>query len=67
MMLAAIRDDDPALVWEILALYNTTGEVPDAIDESTYCAFSARLSRLAVSWAVAFGGGRIEQIGRRRA
>ncbi|GAA2346456.1 alpha-ketoacid dehydrogenase subunit beta [Dactylosporangium salmoneum] len=31
LMLAAIRDDDPVLVLENLALYNTTGEVPDAI------------------------------------
>lgn len=29
LMLAAIRDDDPVLVLENLALYNTTGEVPD--------------------------------------
>ncbi|MFJ2553097.1 hypothetical protein [Microbacterium sp. NPDC087591] len=65
MRLAAIRDDDPVLVWEKLALYNTTGEIPDAIDQSTYCAFSARLSRLAVSLAVDFGGGRVEQIGRK--
>ncbi|MGN6427994.1 MAG: alpha-ketoacid dehydrogenase subunit beta [Leifsonia sp.] len=31
LMLAAIRDDDPVLVLENLALYNTTGEVPDDI------------------------------------
>jgi pyruvate dehydrogenase E1 component beta subunit len=29
LLLAAIRDDDPVLVLENLALYNTTGEVPD--------------------------------------
>ncbi|WP_432974827.1 alpha-ketoacid dehydrogenase subunit beta [Dactylosporangium sp. CA-233914] len=29
LMLAAIRDDDPVLVLENLALYNTIGEVPD--------------------------------------
>lgn len=29
LMLAAVRDDDPVLVLENLALYNTTGEVPD--------------------------------------
>ncbi|MHC9042982.1 alpha-ketoacid dehydrogenase subunit beta [Microbacterium saperdae] len=32
LMLAAIRDDDPVLVLENLALYNTTGEVPDDIE-----------------------------------
>jgi pyruvate dehydrogenase E1 component beta subunit len=31
LMLAAIRDDDPVLVLENLALYNTTGEVPDDV------------------------------------
>lgn len=31
LMLAAIRDDDPVLVLENLALYNTTGDVPDDI------------------------------------
>lgn len=31
LMIAAIRDDDPVLVLENLALYNTTGEVPDDI------------------------------------
>ncbi|OJU41503.1 MAG: alpha-ketoacid dehydrogenase subunit beta [Microbacterium sp. 69-10] len=31
LMLAAIRDDDPVLVLENLALYNTTGEVPDNV------------------------------------
>ncbi|PXY23203.1 alpha-ketoacid dehydrogenase subunit beta [Prauserella endophytica] len=29
LMLAAVRDDDPVLVLENLALYNTKGEVPD--------------------------------------
>nr|WP_217427994.1 pyruvate dehydrogenase complex E1 component subunit beta [Microlunatus speluncae] len=29
MLLAAIRDDDPVLLLENLALYNTVGEVPD--------------------------------------
>lgn len=29
LLLAAIQDDDPVLVLENLALYNTTGEVPD--------------------------------------
>lgn len=29
LMMAAIRDEDPVLVLENLALYNTTGEVPD--------------------------------------
>lgn len=29
LMLAAVRDDDPVLVLENLALYNTTGEVPE--------------------------------------
>jgi pyruvate dehydrogenase E1 component beta subunit len=32
LMLAAIRDDDPVLVLENLALYNTTGEVSDEIE-----------------------------------
>lgn len=32
LMLAAIRDDDPVLVLENLALYNTTGEVPDDLE-----------------------------------
>lgn len=32
LLLAAIRDDDPVLVLENLALYNTTGEVPDDIE-----------------------------------
>lgn len=32
LMLAAIRDDDPVLVLENLALYNTTGEVPDHVE-----------------------------------
>lgn len=32
LMLAAIRDDDPVLVLENLALYNTTGEVPDELE-----------------------------------
>ncbi|WP_433675657.1 alpha-ketoacid dehydrogenase subunit beta [Microbacterium gorillae] len=32
LMLAAIRDDDPVLVLENLALYNTTGDVPDDIE-----------------------------------
>ncbi|MBO9626558.1 MAG: alpha-ketoacid dehydrogenase subunit beta [Microbacterium sp.] len=32
LMLAAIRDDDPVLVLENLALYNTVGEVPDDIE-----------------------------------
>lgn len=32
LMLAAIRDDDPVLVLENLALYNTTGDVPDAVE-----------------------------------
>jgi len=32
LMLAAIRDDDPVLVLENLALYNTTGEVPDDVE-----------------------------------
>jgi pyruvate dehydrogenase E1 component beta subunit len=32
LMLAAIRDDDPVLVLENLALYNTTGEVPDVTE-----------------------------------
>jgi len=31
LMLAAIRDDDPVLVLENLALYNTTGDVPDDV------------------------------------
>ena len=31
LMLAAMRDDDPVLVLENLALYNTTGEVPDDV------------------------------------
>lgn len=31
LLLAAIRDDDPVLVLENLALYNTTGEVPHDI------------------------------------
>ncbi|WP_217184952.1 alpha-ketoacid dehydrogenase subunit beta [Streptomyces sp. AC495_CC817] len=32
LMLAAIRDDDPVLVLENLALYNTVGEVPDHVE-----------------------------------
>lgn len=32
LMIAAIRDDDPVLVLENLALYNTTGEVPDVVE-----------------------------------
>ncbi|GAA2465683.1 alpha-ketoacid dehydrogenase subunit beta [Agromyces soli] len=32
LMLAAIRDDDPVLVLENLALYNTSGEVPDDLE-----------------------------------
>ncbi len=32
LMLAAIRDDDPVLVLENLALYNTVGEVPDEVE-----------------------------------
>jgi pyruvate dehydrogenase E1 component beta subunit len=32
LMLAAIRDDDPVLVLENLALYNTTGEVPEDME-----------------------------------
>jgi pyruvate dehydrogenase E1 component beta subunit len=32
LMLAAIRDDDPVLVLENLALYNTTGDVPDVVE-----------------------------------
>lgn len=32
LMLAAIRDEDPVLVLENLALYNTTGEVPDDLE-----------------------------------
>lgn len=32
LMLAAIRDEDPVLVLENLALYNTTGEVPDELE-----------------------------------
>lgn len=32
LMLAAIRDDDPVLVLENLALYNTIGEVPDVVE-----------------------------------
>lgn len=32
LMIAAIRDDDPVLVLENLALYNTTGEVPDVTE-----------------------------------
>ncbi|MEV8239854.1 alpha-ketoacid dehydrogenase subunit beta [Microbacterium testaceum] len=32
LMLAAIRDDDPVLVLENLALYNTTGDVPDHVE-----------------------------------
>ncbi|GAA2813848.1 pyruvate dehydrogenase complex E1 component subunit beta [Kribbella solani] len=32
LMLAAIRDDDPVLVLENLALYNSTGEVPDDLE-----------------------------------
>jgi pyruvate dehydrogenase E1 component beta subunit len=32
LMIAAIRDDDPVLVLENLALYNTTGEVPDVFE-----------------------------------
>lgn len=32
LMLAAIRDDDPVVVLENLALYNTTGEVPDVVE-----------------------------------
>ncbi|GGR37597.1 alpha-ketoacid dehydrogenase subunit beta [Agromyces mediolanus] len=32
LMLAAIRDDDPVLVLENLALYNTSGEVPEDLE-----------------------------------
>lgn len=32
LMIAAIRDEDPVLVLENLALYNTTGEVPDDLE-----------------------------------
>jgi pyruvate dehydrogenase E1 component beta subunit len=32
LMIAAIRDEDPVLVLENLALYNTTGEVPDELE-----------------------------------
>lgn len=32
LMIAAIRDDDPVLVLENLALYNTVGEVPDDVE-----------------------------------
>lgn len=32
LMMAAIRDEDPVLVLENLALYNTTGEVPDDLE-----------------------------------
>ena len=31
-MLASIRDDDPVLFLENLALYNTKGEVPDVVE-----------------------------------
>jgi pyruvate dehydrogenase E1 component beta subunit len=35
LLLAAIRDNDPVLFLENLALYNTKGEVPDTDDPST--------------------------------
>ncbi|MCE4025082.1 alpha-ketoacid dehydrogenase subunit beta [Microbacterium sp. Au-Mic1] len=43
LLLAAIRDDDPVLVLENLALYNTTGEVPDDIEPAEIG--RARISR----------------------
>lgn len=35
LLTAAIRDDDPVLMLENLALYNTTGEVPDQVTAAT--------------------------------
>lgn len=43
LLLAAIRDDDPVLVLENLALYNTTGEVPDDLEPAEIG--RARISR----------------------
>ncbi|MFJ4164040.1 alpha-ketoacid dehydrogenase subunit beta [Microbacterium sp. NPDC089698] len=43
LLLAAIRDDDPVLVLENLALYNTTGDVPDDLEPAEIG--RARISR----------------------